>query len=47
MLELKERGIPEAEILASVTDEMKGRYAMWAATNRIAAIVANVYQEMR
>jgi glyoxylase-like metal-dependent hydrolase (beta-lactamase superfamily II) len=45
--ELKEQGRPEPEILASVSDEMKNRYSMWAATNRIPAIVANVYQEMR
>jgi glyoxylase-like metal-dependent hydrolase (beta-lactamase superfamily II) len=45
--ELKEQGKPEPEILIAVTDEMKGRYSMWGATDRIASIVANVYQEMR
>jgi hypothetical protein len=45
--ELKDQGKPEPEILTSVTDEFKGRYSMWNATDRIAAIVANVYQEMR
>lgn len=45
--ELREQGRPEPEILTSVTDEMKGRYTLWAATNRIPAIVANAYQEMR
>jgi glyoxylase-like metal-dependent hydrolase (beta-lactamase superfamily II) len=45
--QLKEQGMPEPEILASVSDEFKGRYSMWTATNRIPAIVANVYQEMR
>jgi glyoxylase-like metal-dependent hydrolase (beta-lactamase superfamily II) len=45
--ELKDQGKSEPEILMSVTDEFKGRYAMWNATDRIAAIVSNVYQEMR
>jgi glyoxylase-like metal-dependent hydrolase (beta-lactamase superfamily II) len=45
--QLKEQGKSEPEILTSVTDEFKGRYSMWAANARIAAIVANVYQEMR
>jgi glyoxylase-like metal-dependent hydrolase (beta-lactamase superfamily II) len=45
--ELKEQGMPEPEIQTSVTDEMKERYSMWTATDRIAAIVANVYHEMR
>jgi glyoxylase-like metal-dependent hydrolase (beta-lactamase superfamily II) len=45
--ELKEQGKSESEIQTSVTDEMKGRYSMWAATDRIAAIVANVYKEMQ
>jgi glyoxylase-like metal-dependent hydrolase (beta-lactamase superfamily II) len=44
--ELKDQGKPEPEILMSVTDEFKGRYSMWGATDRIAAIVANVYREM-
>jgi glyoxylase-like metal-dependent hydrolase (beta-lactamase superfamily II) len=45
--ELKDQGKTEPEIFTSVTDEFKGRYSMWAATNRIAAIVANVCYEMR
>ena len=45
--EYKEQGKPEPEIWSSVTDEFKGRYSMWSGTDRIAAIVANVYQEMR
>lgn len=45
--ELKEQGRSEPEIFTSVTNEFKGRYSMWANPGRIAAIVANVYQEMR
>ena len=47
MRELKDQGKPEPEILTSVTDEFKGRYSMWTANDRIAAIVANVYREMQ
>jgi glyoxylase-like metal-dependent hydrolase (beta-lactamase superfamily II) len=45
--QLKDQGKSEAEIFQSVTDEFKERYSMWARPERIAPIVANVYQEMR
>lgn len=45
--ELKEQGKTEPEVVMAVSDEFKGRYAMWNNPDRITAIVSNVYQEMR
>jgi glyoxylase-like metal-dependent hydrolase (beta-lactamase superfamily II) len=43
--QLKEQGQTEAQVVAAVSAEFRNRYAMWAATNRIEAIVRNVYAE--
>jgi glyoxylase-like metal-dependent hydrolase (beta-lactamase superfamily II) len=45
--ELKEQGQSEAQVVPAVTAEMQGRYTYWAGTNRIEAIVRNVYAETR
>jgi glyoxylase-like metal-dependent hydrolase (beta-lactamase superfamily II) len=45
--EYKDQGKSDAETVSAVTAEMKGRYSMWAATDRIDAIVKNVVAEMK
>jgi hypothetical protein len=45
--EYKDQGKSDAEIVSAVTAEMKGRYAMWTAPERIDAIVKNVVAEMK
>ena len=46
--ELKmDQGKAENEVVMSVSEEFKTRYAMWNSPDRITAIVSNVYQETR
>jgi glyoxylase-like metal-dependent hydrolase (beta-lactamase superfamily II) len=43
--ELKGQGQSEAQVVPAVTSELQGRYTYWTATNRIQAVVRNVYAE--
>jgi glyoxylase-like metal-dependent hydrolase (beta-lactamase superfamily II) len=43
--ELKQQGQSEAQVVPAVTAEMQARYTYWRATNRIEAVVRNVYAE--